>query len=42
MRLSAIGLTFQVSPDTYIISSTSHRHGAWNRWYMVEVSRRVT
>ena len=31
MRLSAIGLTFQVSPEMYLTFSTVQSYGAWKR-----------
>src|SRR5205085_12560009 len=42
IRLSAIGLTFHVSPEMYVTLSTVQSYGAWKRWYMLGVSRNVT
>ncbi len=42
MRFSAIGLTFQVSPEMYVTCSTRQSCGAWKRWYMLDVRRSVT
>lgn len=40
-RASATGFTFQVSPEKYRTSRRTALSGAWNRWYMFDLSRIV-